>query len=206
MSVTRVGGATPQQEVKQYTPNTMDKNAFLNLLVTQLRNQNPLQPMEDKEFISQMAQFSSLEQMQNMNKLMKENSAYGMIDKLVKASYTDPDKNETKDISGVVTMARVEGDKVLLKVNGIEVPADQVKEVTNSVSQYDQMQAINQNFKMSSAFSMIGKEVKAKVTNSTTKTTEEVTGTVESVRIDNGSIYVQISGREVPLETIYYVK
>jgi flagellar basal-body rod modification protein FlgD len=206
MSVTRVGGATPQQEVKQYTPNTMDKNAFLNLLVTQLRNQNPLQPMEDKEFISQMAQFSSLEQMQNMNKVMKENSAYGMIDKLVKASYTDPDTNETKDIAGVVTMARVEGDKVLLKVNGIEVPADQVKEVTNSVSQYDQMQAINQNFKMSSAFSMIGKEVKAKVTNSTTKTTEEVTGTVESVRIDNGSIYVQINGREVPIETIYYVK
>lgn len=206
MSVSRVGGAAQQQQVKEYTPNTMDKNAFLNLLVTQLRNQNPLQPMEDKEFISQMAQFSSLEQMQNMNKIMKENSAYGMVDKLVKASYTDPDKNETKDIAGVVTMARVEGDKVFLKVNGIEVPADQVKEVTNSVSSYEQMQTINQNFRMSSAFGIIGKEIKAKVTDSTSKTTEEISGLAESVRIDKGSIYVQVNGKEVPIESVYFVK
>lgn len=206
MSVSRVGGATPQQEVKQYTPNTMDKNAFLNLLVTQLRNQNPLQPMEDKEFISQMAQFSSLEQMQNMNKVMKTDSAYGMIDKLVKASYTDPDTNETKDIAGVVTMARVEGDKVFLKVNGVEVPADQVKEVTNSVSTYDQMQTINQNFRMSSAFSIIGKEIKAKVTDSTGKNTEEISGTAESVRMDKGNIYVQVNDKDVPIESIYFVK
>ncbi len=46
----------------------LDKEAFLKLLIAQLSNQDPLNPMEDREFIAQMAQFSTLEQMTNMSK------------------------------------------------------------------------------------------------------------------------------------------
>jgi flagellar basal-body rod modification protein FlgD len=42
--------------------NVLDKNDFLEILITQLQNQDPTEPMKDKEFIAQMAQFSSLEQ------------------------------------------------------------------------------------------------------------------------------------------------
>ena len=50
----------------------MDKNAFLQLLITQLRYQDPLEPRDNGEFLAQMAQFTSLEQVQNMNTSMEE--------------------------------------------------------------------------------------------------------------------------------------
>ncbi|MAO85101.1 MAG: hypothetical protein CMH50_14685 [Myxococcales bacterium] len=50
----------------------LDKDSFLKLLVTQLQNQNPLEPMENTEFIGQMAQFSSLEQQVQTNSNLSE--------------------------------------------------------------------------------------------------------------------------------------
>jgi flagellar basal-body rod modification protein FlgD len=61
-------GATKQTE----TQNALGKDAFLRILVTQLKNQNPLEPLKDTEFIGQMAQFSSLEQLTNLNQAMSQ--------------------------------------------------------------------------------------------------------------------------------------
>ncbi|OCX61343.1 flagellar biosynthesis protein FlgD [Lysinibacillus sp. AR18-8] len=60
-----------RKPTKQTGNSELGKDAFLQLLITQLQHQDPTNPMDDREFISQMAQFSSLEQMQNMTKAME---------------------------------------------------------------------------------------------------------------------------------------
>ena len=60
-----------EEKIEDKRSKDLDKDAFLRLLTTQLANQDPLNPIEDREFIAQLAQFSSLEQMQNLNKNME---------------------------------------------------------------------------------------------------------------------------------------
>jgi len=70
--VNQVGNNGLASALAGQTGKTMAKDEFLKLLVTQLSHQDPLKPMESHEFASQLAQFSSLEQLQNMNGTMEE--------------------------------------------------------------------------------------------------------------------------------------
>jgi flagellar basal-body rod modification protein FlgD len=74
----------------------LGRDDFLKILITQLQNQDPTKPMEDKEFISQMAQFSALEQMTNvsqgfqeMNALLSSNQALSVLGRTVELRVGD---------------------------------------------------------------------------------------------------------------------
>ena len=83
------------------TAKQLGKDDFLQLLITQLTHQDPTEPLKDQAFIAQMAQFSSLEQMQNMATTMKgmsERQSQNLLGKFVigKDHLTD------EQVSGVV--------------------------------------------------------------------------------------------------------
>ncbi|CAM4073924.1 flagellar hook assembly protein FlgD [Treponema peruense] len=83
---------------------SLGKDDFLKLLITQLSNQDPTSPMDNTQFIAQMAQFSSLEQMTNMNQefgklnnMLVSSQAVGTIGKTVDV-----------DVGGVKTTGTVD--------------------------------------------------------------------------------------------------
>jgi len=112
--------------------NTLGKQEFLNLLVTQLRYQDPLKPMEDKEFVAQLAQFSALEQMQNLNESFELIKAQNMIGRYVVA--TNP-SDTSKTVEGRVDSIRVDGSKIYLKVNGVEVTTENIKQIYHTYAE-----------------------------------------------------------------------
>lgn len=78
--ITSVSGQSDQSSAPVSTAagHDLDRNAFLNLLITQMQHQDPMQPLEDRDFLAQLAQFSSLEQMQQMNQKMNGISQNGL--------------------------------------------------------------------------------------------------------------------------------
>lgn len=113
------------------TGGDLGKDDFLNLLVTQLRYQDPLEPVDDKEFIAQMAQFSSLEQMQNMNGTLTNSKAFSMVGKYVTATTTDENTLEVSTVEGQVSTVKMNNGKVTLVVDNKDVDIDSVTEVAD---------------------------------------------------------------------------
>ncbi len=117
--------------------SNLGKDEFMKILMTQLQNQDPLNPMDDRDFISQMATFSSLEQTMNMAK---------SIDKLVESQLISPviqyshmvgkevsyqDSDDKTRTSNVIAVSQKEGWAILELENGEKIYADAISQVSD---------------------------------------------------------------------------
>ncbi|PFP30816.1 flagellar hook assembly protein FlgD [Bacillus sp. AFS073361] len=109
----------------------LGKDDFLRILTTQLAHQDPSNPLQDKDFIAQMATFSSLEQMTNLNKTIdtlagRQMSQYaGTIGKEISWTLEGSTSPETGVVTGVSTQ---NGDYFYL-VGNEKVPMEKVTEI-----------------------------------------------------------------------------
>lgn len=108
----------------------MGKDAFLKLLVAQLKYQNPLSPMDGTQFISQTAQLTMTEKLEELSKLSEttvldanRRTASELVGKTI--SYD----NGTNVVDGIVTSARMNGGNPILMIGRTEVPLGSVLEV-----------------------------------------------------------------------------
>lgn len=94
----------------------MDKDAFLQLLVAQMKYQDPLEPTSNTEYIAQYAQFSQVEQMQNMAASMDLQRASQLVGQEVYIK-TTTSTGETKYVQGKVDYVVYENGKAYLSIN-----------------------------------------------------------------------------------------
>lgn len=94
----------------------MDKDAFLQLLVAQMKYQDPLEPTSNTEYISQYAQFSQVEQMQNMAGSVDLQRASSLVGQQVYVK-TTTSAGDTKYVQGKVDYVVYENGKAYLSIN-----------------------------------------------------------------------------------------
>lgn len=121
----------------------LGKDAFLQLLVTQMRSQDPLDPASNEDMIAQLAEFSALEEMQNLNDnilglaVLQQNNA--LLEQLTSSSaligrtVTFVDPLTGSETSGEVESVKISEEGIaVLKIDGEDVPLVNVTEVSDS--------------------------------------------------------------------------
>ena len=142
-----------RNQKQERTPSPdLGKDEFLKILMVQLQNQDPTNPMDDREFIAQMAQFSSLEQMMNMSKSIDNLVESQLVSPVIKYSYMlgrevtyqayDKETGKKTEIvsSKVVAVSQKDGWAILELENGEKIYADAVLQVNDPESKKDDEQ------------------------------------------------------------------
>jgi flagellar basal-body rod modification protein FlgD len=120
----------------------LDKDAFLRLLVEQLKNQDPMNPQDSSEFIAQLATFSSLEQMTNINKGMEQ---LNHCQEMIQASNLMGKQVEIETDDGTVT-GTVE--RVVIGSDNVKVFVDGNNYDIDSVIQVEAVESANSSLEM----------------------------------------------------------
>jgi len=107
--------------------SSLDQDAFLRLLMTQLKSQDPMNPVDNTAFIAQQAQLSTLSEMQSLNKNVTASNQMLQASSLIGKDVTLTDPNNPKNtISGKVTEATITDKGANVVVNNSEYPINNI--------------------------------------------------------------------------------
>jgi flagellar basal-body rod modification protein FlgD len=211
-----------QQPRGRRNTGELDRDAFLMLLITQMQHQDPLNPMDDRDFLAQMAQFSALEQQQIMTRSMELQQAYAMIGKTVYAQFFDETAEMFRDVAGPVMHVRRSGNNIFLGVHTnvpmldndgvqrrndlgepmyearvIDTPVDRVNWVEDEHVMSWIMQGVLDGVANSRDIGIIGRYVQAITFDASGNPTGLIEGRVDHVRFVDGQTVLMVNGREI---------
>jgi flagellar basal-body rod modification protein FlgD len=196
--------------------NALGKDSFLKLLITQMKNQDPLSPMDNTAFVAQLAQFSSLEQMQNLNskidsalqlgQSMNNANASGLIGREVRAS----GNNVALASSGTVDLGyflSAAASKVTVTVydstgNLVRTFQDAAGTAGDNSVTWDGRTTSGSR---AAAGSYTFKVLATDESGAAVTTTPLVNGVVSGVTYRSGVAYLMVNGREVPFSDLLEV-
>ncbi|WP_233189524.1 flagellar hook assembly protein FlgD [Sporosarcina sp. P7] len=196
-----------QRDQRKTGPDTMGKDAFMKILIAQMANQDPTNPMKDTEFVAQMAQFSSLEQTmnlakafekfadsQNQSQLIQYNSFVGKEIRWHEVSDKkgQDDKPIINEGTGVIQSIKyMNGSVIFMMADGKELSPGNISEVMGNGSSSG-TGAVGQPSSLVQASMLIGKTI------GYMEGEEERRGKVVSVTNKEGSLhYVLQDGTKI---------
>ena len=143
MDIPGISASDPIFGAKSAAQSELGRDSFMELLVSQMKNQDPLSPTSNDEMLAQLAQFSSLEQLEELNDnlvglaVLQQSNA--LMDQLTSSSaligqhvkYTDP--NTGNEAWGDVGSVKITDGLAILNIGGQDVPLVNVVEVSQPV-------------------------------------------------------------------------
>ena len=123
--------AESSQQKERKLGSELGKEDFLMLLVTQMQYQDPLDPADNTQYVTQLAQFSELEAMQNLNDTTNNNVAFSLVGKDVLFTH-ETSIGETTEIQGTVDYVTIQNGEAYVSVNGERYPYSEVTQVIDS--------------------------------------------------------------------------
>jgi flagellar basal-body rod modification protein FlgD len=191
------------------------RDAFLQLLITQMRHQDPLSPMENEAFLAQLAQFSSLEQMQQLNEnfaasmalsqSQANSAATGLIGRYVRASGDQVELAAEGDVSlGYFLGADAAAEITVYDDRGAAVRTVQVSggEAGSNEWRWDGRNDAGERLEAGQyTFAVTATDSNGDAVNAATT----VLGRVEGITFQSGTAELLVNGREIPLSSVLEV-
>ena len=191
------------------------RDAFLQLLITQLRYQDPLSPMENEAFLAQLAQFSSLEQMQQLNanftssmalaQSEANSSATGLIGRYVRASGDTVSLPPEGNVSlGYFLGSEATVDLTIYDSKGVAVRHITLPEGESGSNEWQWDGRNDAGERLASGdytFTVEGQNANGETVNAATT----VLGRVEGITFQSGTAELIVNGREIPLSSVLEV-
>lgn len=98
--------------------DSLDKDAFLKILVAEMQYQDPLEPSSNTEWVTQMASFSQIEQLQDVTDTINEQKAASLVGKRIIIAASDNTSGEVNYVTGKVECIEKKSDGLYFSING----------------------------------------------------------------------------------------
>lgn len=172
-----------KDKFKDSTEDLVNSDTFLNLLVAEMTNQDPLEPTSNTEFITQLASFSQLNYMRDSSRYAQANYAASLVGKI--ATATKPNGKDAITKTGVVESVSKKGDSYNVVIDGETFDISKVTKVedpgtSSGTSAVDTSNALANS--VANAAALIGKYATAKTEDGM------ATGWVDTIKVDDGKI------------------
>lgn len=111
--------------------DSLDKDAFLKILVAEMQYQDPLEPSSNTEWVNQMASFSQIEELQNVSDTISDQKAENLVGKRVIIAAAEETTGETKYVTGIVQCTEKKDGEMYISVNDYLYSIDQLYSVVD---------------------------------------------------------------------------